>query len=925
MSGGAPHAQLVELFHVLLELPDTQREARLNEMAPELRERLRRLLEADSQTLDPMAAAVTEGGTALLHTTTDGTRLGPWRILHELGAGGMGTVLLAERADGQFDQQVAIKLIRGFPTAEGQRRLRQERQILAQLDHPNIARLIDGGQTPDGQPYVVMEYVHGVGLLDYLAHNTLSLDARLTLFDRIADAVQHAHGRLVIHRDLKPGNVLVQENGEPKLLDFGVAKLVDVGADSGEQDSSTRVFSRGYASPEQRTGHAISTATDVYALGVVLREMLTGEREPGAHAQLPAGFLPLPLPADLRGILARATEADPAGRYPTVEALRADLARWREGRPVMAAPDSWHYRSRKFIGRHRVGMTLLAAALIASTGFVWRLAVERSRALEAEAVATRALAAAERDSQAARASVEFLARTLAAAAPEVAMSTQISVRDLLDQARAGMMNDQSLPATARQMVQRLLGNLYHSLGEPQIAVELLTAGVAGVAPQTAPEALAFARDLDTLSILEGTLQHLDATMRYAREAAAMRERFAPNSAVEHMRSRIQIAYAHYRRNELAEAHALWDVILANPPPDAPLDGMLDVYHVAAAAWLAENETERALEVSRRGLDYARANGLAEDSLLIIELIRVHAVALLEMGRATEAAELLHRAIAVQEQAAGLRGTRASSLLNALGLALNAQGRFREAHEVLERAEQMLGNATATDVEQAISLNNLASVMENAGDYAGALRRFDEAIAIIGRADTSVGNTAVMFQRNRLRTLALVGRYDEALAELTALLEEERSTEGDGSVNYALTLWQRVILAREMRDPEHGEVLLDEVTRRLADLISPDHMLFAHAHRLRAAFARMRGDLDLAAREIDAGIAGLEALHGLDVDAAIAHAERAGINAARGRRGEARKELAAALPILREAVLPEEINRVAAESLARDLGLLAPDR
>lgn len=921
MTGAAAHAQLAELFHALLDLPPEQREARLAELDITLAERLRRLLDADDQTRDPMAAAVNLGGSMLVEPVADGMRLGPWRVLRELGAGGMGTVLLAERADGQFEQQVAIKLIRGFPTAEGQRRLRQERQILAQLDHPNIARLIDGGQTPDGQPYVVMEYVQGVGLLDYLAQAAPGIEARLALFDRIADAVQHAHGRLVIHRDLKPANVLVQDNGDPKLLDFGVAKLVDVGADSGEQESSTRVFSRGYASPEQRAGNAISTATDVYALGVVLREMLTGEREPGVHVALPDGFAPLALPADLRGILGRATEASPDDRYPTVEAMRADIARWSEGRPVLAASDSWLYRTRKFIGRHRAGVALVLLALMASSGFVWRLAVERSRAIEAEATATRALEAAERDSQAARASLEFLVRTLAAAAPEVAMSTQISVRDLLDQARAGMTEDAALPLNARQTVQRLLGNLYMSLGEPVIAAELFSDGVAGVEPKTTAEALAFARDLDSLSSLQGTLGQGDASLRHAQDGAALRERFAPGDAAERIRSQAQLAYAHYRRNELDQAHRLWDAILANPPPDAPIDTLLDVYHVSATSWLAQNEYERGLATSRAGLAYASSKGIATQSILIVSLVRAHAELLTNAGRAAEATDLLQDIIAVQENTAGLRGIRAGNLFNALGNALSAQGRYREAVEALHRADALTRDSAQSDPDRAISLGNLGSVMENAGDYAGALRNFDAAFALVENS-TAPRDAVMQIRRNRARCLGLSGHRAEALAQLEALQDQSRRDEGEDSANYALTTWQLAVLARQMHDPARGEGWLEETARVFTAIVGPDHILHAHVLRVRAAFAQMRGDLTAAARDIDEAITRLEALGGIEVDVAIARAERAGINAERGRRAAARRELAQALPILRTAMLPAEVNRARAEAVASHLGLPA---
>lgn len=935
MSEGGEHARLTELFHALLDATPDERAQRLAMLDPVLANRLRALLAADEDSTDPLARAVRDGSTALLQAAPGGMRLGPWRVLRELGAGGMGTVLLAERADGQFEQHVAIKLIRGFPTQEGQRRLRQERQILAQLDHPNIARLIDGGQTDDGQPYVVMEYVQGLGLLDYVATARLGLDARLTLFDHIADAVQHAHGRLVIHRDLKPGNVLVLPGGEPKLLDFGVAKLVDVGTDSA-RDTSTRVFSHGYASPEQRSGHQVSTATDVYALGVILGEMLSGERAADAHGEreaaalrtdLPQGFTALPLPADLRGVLSRATEDQPARRYPTVEALRADLARWRDGRPVLAAPDRWHYRAGKFIRRHRLGAALMLVAMLASSIFVWRLATERSRALTAEARAEQTLRVAEREAQAARASLDFLSHTLAATSPDVAMSTQVSVRDLLDQARAGLDADTALPLAARRTVQRLLGTLYVAHGEPAIAAELLAAGSENVVPESRNEALAFAVELDTLSSVLGTLGQVDEAMAQTLRAAALRESFAPDDAVARYASRAQLAFVHYRRNELAQAHPLWELLTAEAEatPDIPADMALDVFQLAANTWLAQGERELALEMSRRGIAFAQGREVPPEASSRISLARIHAELLAESGRPGEAVTLLRQTLAIQERTVGLSGIRAGNLLNALGNALSMQGRYREALEVQEKARVVAFEAMHSEVEDAISLNNLASVMENAGDYEGALRHFDAAIAIFSRNDGAIGQAPANARRNRARTLGLAGRHAEALAELTRLQDNARRDEGEDSVSYALTTWQLAVLARRMRDPQRGSALLDEATTRLAPIIGTDHIIFAHAHRLRAAFALLRGDPSTASSEIDTAIALLDQPGGVEVDLAIARAERAAISLAQGRRNTARRQLEQALPVLRDAVLPTEVNRAEAERLAKQLHLDAAPR
>jgi len=391
-----------------LEPAARERELALLALDPDTERTLRDLLAADGDDDQGLRDALEQAARRLqddvVPPTAVGARIGPWRVLREIGSGGMGTVFLAERADGAFAQQVAIKLLRGFPTEDGKRRLRREREILAALDHPHIARLLDGGETPDGQPYLVMEYVDGVPLTEWLA-GAPARDARLALFDALCAAVAHAHRQLVVHRDLKPGNVLVRADGTPKLLDFGVARLADL--DGGTE--STRVASAGWASPEQRAGGAITTASDVYSLGVLLRVLLGGRNDlDEAHA------MPL-ADAELRGVVAMATADAPTARYPGVDALREDLVRWREGRPLKAARDSGWYRARKFVRRRRVPLLATAAVLALLGVFIHQVVAQRDRALEAEAAATVAREASERALAGNARVIGFLANVFAGA------------------------------------------------------------------------------------------------------------------------------------------------------------------------------------------------------------------------------------------------------------------------------------------------------------------------------------------------------------------------------------------------------------------------------------------------------------------------------------------------------------------------------
>ncbi|HEV8511261.1 MAG TPA: serine/threonine-protein kinase, partial [Gemmatimonadales bacterium] len=284
-----------------------------------------------------------------LDTAVSDWHIGPYRVLRELGQGGMGTVFLAERADNQYQKTVALKLLRGWSVGNDRsvRRFLEERQILAGLDHPDIARLFDGGVSADGRPWFAMEYVEGVPIDRFCTERDMAIERRLELFCRVCAAVQYAHRNLVVHRDLKPANILVTADGQVKLLDFGIAKLLDDGANLAASLTATgeRLMTPMYASPEQVRGEAVSTATDVYALGVLLYELLTDRypyrpatREPHAvvkaileqEPERPSVAVPKHtrrLRGDLDTIVGKAMQKDPGRRYGTAEQLEADVRR----------------------------------------------------------------------------------------------------------------------------------------------------------------------------------------------------------------------------------------------------------------------------------------------------------------------------------------------------------------------------------------------------------------------------------------------------------------------------------------------------------------------------------------------------------------------------------------------------------------------
>jgi tetratricopeptide (TPR) repeat protein len=394
--------QIESIFLAAVDLPRAEQRAFLEDACrgdDALRREVESLLESDRKSGEKITRAVENEAESLFGLRPIiGTRLGAWRVLSELGRGGMGAVYLATRDDDRFHKNVAIKLLkRGMDTSDVLRRFQHERQILAGLDHVNIARLIDAGTAPDGRPFFVMEYVEGRPIDAYCLNRNLTIAARCRLFLKVCEAVSHAHRHLVVHRDLKPGNIVVAPDGTPKLLDFGVAKLLAPEADPHltVTGMESRLLTPQYASPEQVTGRPVHTSSDVYSLGAVLYELLTGacaqnidstSREDIERivcledAPLPSSVKP-GIPADLDNIVMMAMRKDPSRRYHSVDQFAGDIHRYLDGRPVLARKDSLSYRAAKFAGRNRL---MLAAVTVVVASLVGGIVIAMSQARRAE-------------------------------------------------------------------------------------------------------------------------------------------------------------------------------------------------------------------------------------------------------------------------------------------------------------------------------------------------------------------------------------------------------------------------------------------------------------------------------------------------------------------------------------------------------------
>jgi len=701
----------------------------------------------------------------------DGDRIGPYRVLRTLGVGGMGEVFLAERADAEFEQQVAIKVVYGG-TRGVRSRLKIERQILAQLDHPNIAHLLDGGSLPDGTAYLVMEFVDGIPIDLYCDTNRLDVAARLRLFQTVCAAVHYAHQNLIVHRDLKPSNILVTAAGVPKLLDFGIAKLLDE-RQAGHHTlavthADIRIMTPDHASPEQVRGQAITTASDVYVLGVLLYKLLTGaspfvipsmrltdieraicEKQPTppsdsivrvdtleavATAEARAASarrLQRILRGDLDNIVLMAMRKEPERRYGSAQQMAGDIQRYLDGRPVIAHRDTMSYRTSKFVRRHWLPVTAVAGVVFLISAFATttyiqslRIAAERDRVAEQREHAERERARAEEISG-------FLVNLFKLSDPEENRGNQVTARELLDSGAKRLQAELKDQPETKAALLATVGSVYDSLGQYQDALPMLQESLQLQRQSDVRSRISTLLELGQARIGAGDLPGAESSLQ---DAVQLAMKSAGANSVESGHALWALGMLRTQQSRYADARDLYSRSLAAletsgaPQTDiaAVLDDLATVYTRDQQWPLAKATYERSLEIDRRALgdDHPRV-AIRLDNLAIVAQ---------NMGDLALAERLYKQSIRLQERIFGARHPETAAVKGNYGMLLQREGRLAEAEPLLRSAldvELLLNGPDNYNVGYARV--SLAILLQDQGNLAAAESEFRQALSIYDKS------------------------------------------------------------------------------------------------------------------------------------------------------------------------------------------------
>ena len=749
-----------------------------------------------------------------------GRRIGSYQLLYLLGAGGMGEVYLAERIDEEFEHQVAIKLVRrDLIPVDVYARLRTERQILANLQHPNIARLFDGGTAEDGTPYLVMEYIDGIPIDIYCDRHRLTLQQRLQLFCKVCSAVQYAHQSLIVHRDLKATNILVTDDGTPKLLDFGIAKLLnhDEGiAHPQLTQHGWRVMTPAHASPEQITGEAITTASDIYVLGLLLYELLCGQRaitipahaRPSEVQQLVCDHIPVTpsetlstsireqsphahdiafyrhttvkhllklLRGDLNNIVMMALRKEPQRRYLTANQLGSDLQHWLSGEPVLATKDSWSYRASKFIGRHRVAVTASLLMIVMLSAFSV-VTYRQSQALARE----RDTVTLERNR--AQQISSFLIDLFELSDPAHNRGHELKAQELLEVGTRRIESDLTSFPDTRATLLNTIGRVYNSLGLYKEARSVLEKSLALRQQLYSGQHPDISASVNTLSETQIALGDLDAAKQALLQSVSPRQATHSPPTTEYAKSLFLLGRIALERGDFDQAEAqfqqsmqTYDALSQNDSIDKAL--VMSELGKALSQQYKEAEAEPWL---RSALSIGKKQ-LGTDHPQVAEQMAQLADALEGQGKYQEASDWFSQSLHIKRRILGTKHPDTVDTLENYGNFLRRNGSFDAAHAMLMEALQINTQLFGAHHQYVGYDNvNLGLLDYDQGHFALAEQKFRTAIKIYAHSIDKDNVLIAGAQIGLARSLTQQSKSDAAIPLLRKAINIADQALGSGN-------------------------------------------------------------------------------------------------------------------------------------------------
>ena len=812
---------------------------------PQIAADLRRFLAARSASL--FASFLSGAAVAPLNEAQFGKPdelIGNYRVLRELGHGGAAVVYLAERVDGHFEHQVALKILRFGPEGgEARRHFAQERQILASLDHPAIARLIDGGITATGLPYLAMEYVEGMPIDRYCDEHRLPLDERLRLFVKVAEAIQYAHRRLIVHRDLKPSNILVARDGAVKLLDFGIAKLLepDLMAHAAPPTRDVvRLMTPEYASPEQARGDPITTATDIYQLGLLLYELLTGrapydlkgckpidalriicESEPMAPSHAVDGStatisdarastatrMRRQLRGDLDAVLLMALRKEPERRYTSAEQFTTDIVHHLQGRTVCAYKGKWIYGARKFVRRHTAGVliTVLVACAFALviTWYTTQLTNERDRA-EADRIQAR------RDAEVALQVSQFLASVFRGSSSRT-VNPNTTARELLERGAERIERQLADQPEIQGRLLNVIGDAYVQYESDDKAKALLDRALNLNTKLFGPSSTEVADSKHSLARLALKRSEYDKARQLYEQALDIRERKLGPQNVATADALNELAFTFYRLGDSQKAMSTSEraVDIYSKAVGKDDERMLNAMLVLAVALVDTDKLMRARTLQEQLIPRIERSMGSEHPYVARTSLNLANVKL-ELGEYQGVDALVRRAMAINQRIYGQDNTHVAICMAVLGIYFQETGRFQEAIAMLERSVVIFRQTNgANDALGAASENQLGRVFRERGDFKTALSHEQTALDMYRK---SVGESHWRYAEALQDYGAIqmeMGQLSPAADALNTALGIQRQTRPAGHHSIASALVAHGLMLARTGKPVEAEAEIRE--------------------------------------------------------------------------------------------------------------------